>query len=163
MVSPVLPQHSCTLYVASLTPTQLLHLRLDAAPFRESNFVALDLWNSLYLLQLHYICPVLLCYDCLVTSSSSILMDYSAKVRTKVCSPLCSQILGCALIHLVNHYLLKAYEVPSSVWSTGTKNILLFSCSIASDSLQLHGLQHARFPCPSPFPGSCSNSRPLSQ
>ena len=85
-------------------------------------------------------------------------MDYSAKVRTKVCSPLCSQILGCALIHLVNHYLLKAYEVPSSVWSTGTKNILLFSCSIASDSLHLHGLQHARFPCPSPSPRACSNS-----
>ena len=26
-----------------------------------------------------------------------------------------------------------------------------------------HGLQHARFPCPSPNPGACSNSCPLSQ
>ena len=163
MVSPVLPQHSCTLYIASLTPTQLLCLRLDVAPFRESYFVTLDLWNSLYLLQLHCICLVLLRYDCLVTSSPSILKDYSAKVRTKVWSPLCSQILDCALVHLVSHYLLKACEVPSSVWSTGTKNILLFSRSIVSDSLQLHGLQHARFPCPSPFPGACSNSCPLSQ
>ena len=32
-----------------------------------------------------------------------------------------------------------------------------------SDSLQPHGLQHARFPCPSLSPGVCSNSCPLSQ
>ena len=30
-----------------------------------------------------------------------------------------------------------------------------------SDSLQLHGLQHARLPCPLLSPGVCSNSRPL--
>ena len=29
-----------------------------------------------------------------------------------------------------------------------------------SDSLQLHGLQHARLPCPSPTLGACSNSCP---
>ena len=29
-----------------------------------------------------------------------------------------------------------------------------------SDSLQPHGLQHARPPCPSPTPGACSNSCP---
>ena len=40
---------------------------------------------------------------------------------------------------------------------------LLFSHSVMSDSLQPHGLQHARFPCPSPVPGACSNSCPLSQ
>ena len=28
-----------------------------------------------------------------------------------------------------------------------------FSCSVVSDSLQLHGLQHARPPCPEPAPG----------
>ena len=32
-----------------------------------------------------------------------------------------------------------------------------------SDSLRLHGLQHARLPCPSSAPGVCSNSYPLSQ
>ena len=32
-----------------------------------------------------------------------------------------------------------------------------------SDSLQPHGLQHARLPCPSPTPGACSNSCPLTQ
>ena len=31
-----------------------------------------------------------------------------------------------------------------------------------SDSLQLHGLQHTRLPCPSLSPGICSNSCPLS-
>ena len=38
-----------------------------------------------------------------------------------------------------------------------------FSCSVAqSDSLQLHGLQHARPPCPSPTPRVYSNSHPSS-
>ena len=32
-----------------------------------------------------------------------------------------------------------------------------------SDSLWSHGLQHARFSCPSVSPGVCSNSHPLSQ
>ena len=32
-----------------------------------------------------------------------------------------------------------------------------------SDSLWPHGLQHARFPRPSPSPGACSNSCPLNQ
>ena len=32
-----------------------------------------------------------------------------------------------------------------------------------SDSLQHHGRQHVRLPCPSPSPRVCSNSRPLSQ
>ena len=33
-----------------------------------------------------------------------------------------------------------------------------FSQSVMSDSLQPHGLQHTRLPCPSPTPGLCSNS-----
>ena len=41
--------------------------------------------------------------------------------------------------------------------------LLLFSHSVVSDSLQPHGLQHARLPCPSPSPAACSNSCPLSQ
>ena len=40
---------------------------------------------------------------------------------------------------------------------------LLFSRSAVSDFLRSHGLQHARLHCPSPSPGVCSNSRPLSQ
>ena len=38
-----------------------------------------------------------------------------------------------------------------------------FSCSVMSNSLQPHGLQHARPPCPSPSPGTYSNSCPLSR
>ena len=41
-------------------------------------------------------------------------------------------------------------------------NSVQFSCSVMSDSLQPHGLQHARLPCPSPTPWACSNSCPLS-
>ena len=32
------------------------------------------------------------------------------------------------------------------------------SCSVVSDSLRPHGLQHARLPCPSPTPRACSDS-----
>ena len=38
-----------------------------------------------------------------------------------------------------------------------------FSHSVMSNSLQPHGLQHTRLPCPSPTPVACSNSCPLSQ
>ena len=38
-----------------------------------------------------------------------------------------------------------------------------FSCSVVSDSLRRHGLQHARPPCPSPTPGLYSNSCPSSR
>ena len=37
-----------------------------------------------------------------------------------------------------------------------------FSRSVVSDSLQHHGLQHTRPPCPSATPGACSDSCPLS-
>ena len=38
-----------------------------------------------------------------------------------------------------------------------------FSCSVVSNSLWPHELQHARPPCPSPAPGVHSNSRPWSR
>ena len=49
--------------------------------------------------------------------------------------------------------MLNAYLKGSSVQ---------FSCSVVSNSLQTHGLQHARPPCPSQTPGVYSNSCPLS-
>ena len=42
-------------------------------------------------------------------------------------------------------------------------NSVQFSCSVMSDSLRLHGLQHARLPCLSPTPRAYSNLRPSSQ
>ena len=41
--------------------------------------------------------------------------------------------------------------------------LLFLSHSVVSNSLWPHGLQHTRLPCPSPFPGVCSNSCLLSQ
>ena len=38
-----------------------------------------------------------------------------------------------------------------------------FNCSAVSDSLRPHRLQHTRLPCPSPAPGTYSNSSPSSQ
>ena len=35
--------------------------------------------------------------------------------------------------------------------------LLFFSCSVISDFLWPQGLQHPRLPCPSPFPGACSD------
>ena len=43
------------------------------------------------------------------------------------------------------------------LWSS----LLLFSHSIVSDSLQPHGLQQVRLPCPVSSPRVCSNSCPL--
>ena len=45
----------------------------------------------------------------------------------------------------------------------GTFSSVQFSCSVVSDSLWPHELQHTRLPCPSPTPGVHSNSRPLSR
>ena len=47
-------------------------------------------------------------------------------------------------------------------WGAGTPRRwhAQFSCSVVSDSLRPHGLQHARRPCPSPTPRACSNSCP---
>ena len=42
------------------------------------------------------------------------------------------------------------------------RKLMLFSPSVVSDSLQPHGLQHARLPCPSLSPWACSDSWPMS-
>ena len=45
---------------------------------------------------------------------------------------------------------------------TGNSSVQV-SCSVMSNSLRPHGLQHARLPCPSPTPEVYSDSCPLSQ
>ena len=42
-------------------------------------------------------------------------------------------------------------------------SLLLFIHLVMSNSLRPQELQHTRLPCPSPSPGACSNSCPLSQ
>ena len=63
------------------------------------------------------------------------------------------------------------FTVLESKWSnwtldnrrgrSDTSSSVQFSHSVMSNSLQPHGLQHARLPCPSPTPGVYSNSCPL--
>ena len=56
--------------------------------------------------------------------------------------------------------------IQESVWCSNDINfasVSQFSCSVMSDSLRPHELQHAKLPCPSPTPGACSNSCPWSQ
>ena len=55
--------------------------------------------------------------------------------------------------------------VHPSCWNSNIYvfSLVQFSCSVMSDSLQPHGLQHSRFDCPSPTPRVYSNSCSLSQ
>ena len=53
-------------------------------------------------------------------------------------------------------------EKMNKTGSLTLKGVVVQSLSV-SDSLQPHGLQHARPPCPSLSPGVCSNSCPLNQ
>ena len=49
-------------------------------------------------------------------------------------------------------------------WSLGKQSIQFqFSCSLVSNSFPSHAVQHARLHCPSPTPGACSNSCPLTR
>ena len=58
---------------------------------------------------------------------------------------------------MAKHFSFVALRIP---W---TLSVSQFSHSVVSDSLQSHGLPHARLPCPLPTPGACSNSCPSSQ
>ena len=57
----------------------------------------------------------------------------------------------------------KCFTASVIRWRILLASLLLFSLSDMSDSLWPHGLQHVRLSCPSPSPGACSNSCPLSQ
>ena len=57
------------------------------------------------------------------------------------------------------------HKIPSFIYTHSEKNkqyisSVQFSCSVVSDSLQPHELQHARLPCPSQTPGVHWDSRP---
>ena len=59
----------------------------------------------------------------------------------------------------------KCFRENISFWTWLHKsfhNSVQFSCSVMSNSLWLHGLQHTRLPHPSPNPGACSNLWPSS-
>ena len=66
---------------------------------------------------------------------------------------------------LSNAILYEEVEHPGTWYLRGFWNNspVQFSCSVVSNSLQPHGLQHTRPSCPSPTPGVYSNVCPLSR
>ena len=62
---------------------------------------------------------------------------------------------------LVSPALAGEFLTTSATWEDHIYSVQ-FSCSVVSDSLRPYELQHARLPCPSPIPGACSTSCPLS-
>ena len=53
--------------------------------------------------------------------------------------------------------------VPKMLSEVRTTKRSLKTAAVQLLSLQPHGLQHTRLPCPLPSTGGCSNSRPLSR
>ena len=58
--------------------------------------------------------------------------------------------------HFINIWIIIPLNISFKIAS-----LLLCSHSVMSDFSWPHGLQHARLPCPSPSPRTCSNSCPL--
>ena len=82
---------------------------------------------------------------------------------------------GCLLFHSLSLTSIQAVltqilpfssspDISSQVLRLMTELSFVFAVhSVMSDSLPPHGLQHARLPCSSLFPGVCSNSCPLNR
>ena len=84
-------------------------------------------------------------------------MTYSAFISTIYQTELLMRFGG---THLRNQF---TYFIEHlGLYSVLCKCSVQFSHSVMSDSLQPHGLQLARPPCPTPIPGVYSNSCPLS-
>ena len=75
---------------------------------------------------------------------------------------LCLLILSSSSPHRTAMIADALQEIQPCPFSTSQCSVQ-FSCSVVSDSLRPHGLQHARPPCPSPTPRVHSNWCPLSQ
>ena len=79
----------------------------------------------------------------------------------------------CICVHVYYYFFLDHWSLscikPSACilrigfWDFPCGPVVQFSRSVMSNSLQPHGLQHARLPCPSSTPRACSNLCPLSQ
>ena len=77
--------------------------------------------------------------------------------------PLCVYLNVLFTPSLLRNYRL--FRAIAGAWTSVSENhfsSVQFSCSVVSDSLQPHELQHARPPCPSPTPGLHSDSCPSS-
>ena len=83
------------------------------------------------------------------------------KISFLVCSfLLCKNTAYFCMLTLYHEILLNLFP---KVFLGNSFRSVQFSCSVVSDSLRPHELQHARPPCPSPTPGvhsdSCSSSQ----
>ena len=99
------------------------------------------------------------------------------KTKIMASSPITSWQIDRETVETVTGFILLGSQITEDGdWSHEIKRCLFlgrkaltnlssiqFSHSVVSDSLQSHGLQHARLPCPSPTPGAYSNSCPLSR
>ena len=77
-------------------------------------------------------------------------------------SLMCLSMILCSLFWLYIHTYMEISILTCLVLLLLFLPCIQFSCSVVSDSLWDHGLQHTRLPCPSPTPGAYSNSCPLS-
>ena len=66
-------------------------------------------------------------------------------------------------LQVVKHFIVLLCHKKWEASPRGPYSSVQFSCSVVSDSLQLHESQHSRPPCPSPTPGVYLNSCPSSQ
>ena len=71
-------------------------------------------------------------------------------------------LVGCVVSQAMKSTYMNMYWVYNWYWLETNCHSFQLSHSVMSNSLRLHGLQHARHPCPSPTAGACSNSCSLS-
>ena len=111
-----------------------------------------QLWSSIEMI------PPLIC------SKKHLFLVYSSVDRLFLCWVHLN--LGsswtCSMLQVNIQHQLHLSLHPLWLLRTFSHEIWLFSCSVMSDSLRPHGLQHTRHPCPALYPGACSHSRPLS-
>ena len=97
-----------------------------------------------------------------MSSVNSIFLRTSLSVPLESCAPI--QVLASVLHGQLPSWGHATNSFHSFLsWYVSLMKYSQFSHSVVSDSLRLHGLQHARLPCPSPSPRTCSNSCPSSQ
>ena len=102
--------------------------------------------------------PPLECWYCLEVSRKYSVVNNSQ--RCKVGNDIAFQINEDSKLFIQWYHL-----HPCVFWyefEMGERNHQ-FSCLVVSNFLWPHGLQHAKPPCPSPTPGVCSNTCPLSR
>ena len=88
----------------------------------------------------------------MVPSSKDSLRCYWLNIRLCLDADLCKWKKG------RGYFFSLTFHTQGRAWYT-----VQFSHSVMSNSLQHHGLQHARLLCPSPTPRACSDSCVLSQ